>query len=280
VRKLKEIEDQILEILAGKGNILENESAIATLNQSKVTSDDIKGKEEFVALIETLPLVAEPEIFGFHENANITKDTKETQFMFTTVLLTEGGGSGGGGGGNDAMISTTAHDILAKLPAAYDMEGAQVRYPVQWEQSMNTVLCQELQRFNNLTSVMKRSLVDVDKAVKGVVVMSGPLEKLGESLVYGTIPAMWKAKSYPSFKPLAGYVQDLLARLEFLRLWLDDEPPPTYWISAFFFQHAYRRVLTAPRGCLTRYLRQRFGRDAPHDVAVHVLEYWKPPGGP
>jgi ankyrin repeat protein len=42
----------------------------------------------------------------------------------------------------------------------------------------------------------------------------------------------------------------------------------------------YRRVLTAPRGCLTRYLRQRFGRDAPHDVAVHVLEYWKPPGGP
>mmetsp|Transcript_25650 Transcript_25650/g.84119 ORF Transcript_25650/g.84119 Transcript_25650/m.84119 type:complete len:302 (-) Transcript_25650:1912-2817(-) len=42
----------------------------------------------------------------------------------------------------------------------------------------------------------------------------------------------------------------------------------------------YRRVLTAPRGCLTRYLRRRFGRDAPHDVAARVLEYWKPPGGP
>ena len=43
----------------------------------------------------------------------------------------------------------------------------------------------------------------------------------------------------------------------------------------------YRQVLTAPRhGCVTRYLRQRFGRDAPHDVAVHVLEFWKPPGGP
>ena len=42
----------------------------------------------------------------------------------------------------------------------------------------------------------------------------------------------------------------------------------------------YRQVLTAPRGCLTRHLRQRFGRDAPHDVAVLVLEFWKPPGGP
>ncbi|KAH8057324.1 dynein light chain binding protein [Aureococcus anophagefferens] len=188
--------------------------------------------EEFVALIETLPLVAEPEIFGFHENANITKDTKETQFMFTTVLLTEGGGSGGGGGGNDAMISTTAHDILAKLPAAYDMEGAQVRYPVQWEQSMNTVLCQELQRFNNLTSVMKRSLVDVDKAVKGVVVMSGPLEKLGESLVYGTIPAMWKAKSYPSFKPLAGYFE-MLPNTSYAR-----PPKLGVYVYGFFFEGA------------------------------------------
>lgn len=62
-RKLKEIEDQILQILDGKGNILEDESgeferlshlpclltyqwlvAINTLNQSKVVSDDIKAK--------------------------------------------------------------------------------------------------------------------------------------------------------------------------------------------------------------------------------------------
>ena len=54
-------------------------------------------------------------------------------------------------------------------------------------------------------------------------------------------------------------------------------------VAAGGYEHlvrTYRRVLTAPRGCLTRYLRQRFGRDAPHDVAVHVLEYWKPLGGP
>ena len=38
-----------------------------------------------------------PEIFGFHENANITKDTKETNAMFATCLLCEGGGGGGGG---------------------------------------------------------------------------------------------------------------------------------------------------------------------------------------
>jgi len=32
------------------------------------------------------------------------------------------------------------------------MEQAAISYPVLWEQSMNTVLCQELARFNNLTN--------------------------------------------------------------------------------------------------------------------------------
>ena len=72
------------------------------------------------------------------------------------------------------------------------MEQAAISYPVLWEQSMNTVLCQELARFNNLTNAMKKSLVEVEKAVRGIVVMSGPLEALGDSLVYGAIPLMWK----------------------------------------------------------------------------------------
>ena len=77
--------------------------------------------------------------------------------------------------------------------------------------------------------------------------------------------------------------------MEELNLILPAERRADLWryldkvVAAGGYEHlvrTYRRVLTAPRGCLTRYLRQRFGRDAPHDVAVHVLEYWKPPGGP
>lgn len=56
------------------------------------------------------------------------------------------------------------------------MEAAQIRYPVRWDESMNTVLCQELQRFNNLTNAIKSSLVNIQRAVKGLVVMSADLE--------------------------------------------------------------------------------------------------------
>merc|ERR1712167_68177 len=120
------------------------------------SSPGVETREEFLEVIEGLPLVAPPEIFGFHENANITKDTKETNAMFATCLLCEGGGGGASSGDKDATIAATAGDIKEKLPASYDMEQAAISYPVLWEQSMNTVLCQELARFNNLTNVMKK----------------------------------------------------------------------------------------------------------------------------
>ena len=196
-------------------------------------------QQDFLDLIATLPLVAEPEIFGFHENANITKTSKETNELFAAILLTEGGGEGGAGANSDETITATANDVLHKLPEAYDMEGAMVRYPVKWDESMNTVLCQELAKFNRLTAVVKQSLREILQAVKGVILMSSALEKVGESLVVGTIPALWKAASYPSFKPLAGYVQDLIKRLTFMDTWLTTRPPSTFWISVFFFQHAF-----------------------------------------
>jgi len=197
--------------------------------------------DTFLHFIEALPLVAEPEVFGMHENANITKNQKETTDLFTSVLLTQASGGGGGGGASskDATMQAVAEDIKGKLPPDFDMEQVAIRYPVKWNESMNTVLTQELLRFNNLLRVIRSSLVSVVKAIKGLVVMSADLETLGNALYYGTLPAMWKKKSYPSLKPLAGYSSDLFARLEFFDNWLETKPPPVFWLSGFFFTQAF-----------------------------------------
>jgi len=197
--------------------------------------------DTFLHFIEALPLVAEPEVFGMHENANITKNQKETTDLFTSVLLTQASGGGGGGGASskDATMQAVAEDIKSKLPPDFDMEQVAIRYPVKWNESMNTVLTQELLRFNNLLRVIRTSLVSVVKAIKGLVVMSADLETLGNALYYGTLPAMWKKKSYPSLKPLAGYSSDLFARLEFFDNWLEGKPPPVFWLSGFFFTQAF-----------------------------------------
>ncbi len=149
-----------------------------------------------------------------------------------------GGGGGGGGGGRlskDEVISNTALEIGNKIPPNFDMEAAQLKYPVLWAESMNTVLCQELIRFNNLLSLIRSSLGNIQKAVKGLVVMSSELEVLANSLFFNKLPVMWKARSYPSLKQLASYVTDLQARLDFFKDWMVNKPPAVFWISGFFF---------------------------------------------
>lgn len=46
------------------------------------------------------------------------------------------------------VIEELAHDILSKLPDDFDLETVMTLYPVVYEESMNTVLRQELIRFN------------------------------------------------------------------------------------------------------------------------------------
>ena len=199
-------------------------------------------RSSFIEFIDKLPLIAAPEVFGMHDNATLTKDTNDTNNLLASTLDTEGGGDGGGGGGasKESILTALAMDITAKLPDNFDMEYAQLKYPVRWEESMNTVLCQELIRFNNLLSLVRESLFNLQKAIKGLVVMSSELDRLGSQLFISRIPLLWKSRSYPSLKPLGSYVTDLQVRLNFFKDWLMKKPPTVFWISGFFFTQVYK----------------------------------------
>ena len=76
--------------------------------------------------------------------------------------------------------------------------------------------------------------------------MSAELETLGLALFFNRIPAMWKAKSYPSLKPLASWVPDLCKRIEFITSWYDSGKPPVFWISGFYFPQVRAPPPTPP----------------------------------
>ncbi|XP_032896217.1 dynein heavy chain 3, axonemal isoform X1 [Amblyraja radiata] len=195
--------------------------------------------QSYIDYLRNLPAVAHPEVFGLHENADITKDNQETNQLFDGVLLTLPRQSGGGAKSPQEVVEDLAADILSKLPNDYNLEVVMVKYPVVYQESMNTVLRQELIRFNRLTEVVRSSLINIRKAIKGLVVMSSELENVFDSMLVGKVPNMWAAKSYPSLKPMGSYIVDLLSRLQFFQEWINKGPPNVFWLSGFYFTQSF-----------------------------------------
>lgn len=130
-------------------------------------------------------------------------------------------------------------DISQRLPPSFDEEVAAEKYPVEYTNSMNTVLRQELVRFNRLLAFIKTSLNDTRRAILGQLAMIPELERIHKSMALGKLPAAWANKSYPSMKPLGSYINDFLARLAFLQNWLDEGEPSVYWLSGFYFTQSF-----------------------------------------
>lgn len=194
--------------------------------------------------VQSFPLSPQPEVYGLHENADINRNVKETNavrkwhfhyyflflyislpiFLFafsfqliSGVLLTQTDlmasvkASAASGVKEDPAIAI-CKELLTRLPEEFDLDEITKTYPVIYTNSMNTVLRQELIRFNRLLSYVRKSLVNVGKAVKGQIAMIPELERTHASMIIGKLPADWLKKSYPSLKPLASYVTDFLAR--------------------------------------------------------------------
>lgn len=104
---------------------------------------------------------------------------------------------------------------------------------------MNSVLTQELEKYNTLINLIKNSLKELKKAIAGEALLSTQLEQALNSMQLNAIPGLWKTKSFNSLKPLGSYIKDLQSRLEFFNNWLYKGIPRVFWINKFFFAHGF-----------------------------------------
>ncbi|KAL7403678.1 hypothetical protein ABVT39_003711 [Epinephelus coioides] len=200
--------------------------------------------EEYKKYIESLPIIDDPEVFGMHENANLAFQRQETMTLINTILDVNPRSSAcHGAKSNDDIVCELAESILAKLPERLDMDEAVESLFVRDENgrlnSLTTVLGQETDRFNNLLRVLRISLITLQKAIAGLVVMSEEMDRIYTSFLNNQVPTHWANSAYPSLKPLASWVRDLTLRTSFIQAWITRGQPKSFWISGFFFPQGF-----------------------------------------
>lgn len=98
---------------------------------------------------------------------SILSDLYKEKYLYFKIDIKDALSSGGAAKSPDEIVLEVAADVLAKLPANFDRDAAMEKYPVSYTQSMNTVLVQEMNRFNNLLTAIRNSLINVQKGIKG-----------------------------------------------------------------------------------------------------------------
>jgi len=220
-----------------KADVLSNEYKFST--SGKYMSVEVGNREHYLKKIAEMDLVPEPEVFGLHDNADITSAAQQTNEMFNTILGLLPRSSSGAGATREETIASVAKGILQKGLSSWDIESVSKKYPTLYSESMNTVLTQEAVRYNKLISTINQTLNDLLKALKGEMVMTEVLEGMADGLFTNRVPEVWETVAYPSLMPLASWVNDLVARIEFLQKWVDEGTPIVFWISGFFFPQAF-----------------------------------------
>lgn len=219
-------------------------------------------QRSYLDYIDSFPLNAEPEIFGMHDNASITCAITEVDATFSIILTLQPRATAVGGMSREDQIIEIARAMAVMLPNLYDIDGIALLYPTDYHESMNTVLVQEAQRYNKLLGVMHFTLRELQRALKGLVVLSAELEAMGNAVFDQRVPVAWTNAAYPSLKPLSPWFKDLMQRLLFVTNWVDLGIPAVFWISGLFF----------PQGFLTAIL-QNYARKYKYPIDTVTFSF-------
>ncbi|XP_026578292.1 dynein heavy chain 2, axonemal [Pseudonaja textilis] len=194
---------------------------------------NLSSYKEYISL---LPGMDPPEAFGQHPNADVASQITEARTLFETLLSLQPQTTptGVAGQSREDKVLELSSDVRSKIPEEIDYEGT-CRVLSTDPSPLNVVLLQEIQRYNSLLQIISSSLVELEKGIQGLVVMSTDLEEIFNCIFDARVPPMWE-RAYSSQKPLAAWTRDLGLRVEQFARWAKTAHPPVlFWLSGFTF---------------------------------------------
>eukprot|EP00927_Polykrikos_kofoidii_P001659 TRINITY_DN10635_c0_g2_i1.p1 TRINITY_DN10635_c0_g2~~TRINITY_DN10635_c0_g2_i1.p1 ORF type:complete len:1545 (-),score=361.06 TRINITY_DN10635_c0_g2_i1:69-4703(-) len=237
-------------------------------------------QDDFLNYLRDLPLTTPPEVFGMHDNCEITCAESESMSLLEDVMsLSSGGGGGGGGSSSDDVVDALASDLIKETPPEFDLDLFEEKFPTLYSESRNTVAKQEATKYNRLIEVLKVQLPLFRRAAKGLVVMTDDLEQVGKGLFMNMVPDKWASVGFLSLKPLTLWYKDLNERVKFFNQWYDHGHPISFWVSGLFFPQAFLTAVLQNFARSHKFAidRVNFGTDVIDNKAVDGSDIKEPP---
>lgn len=204
---------------------------------------DHSNLSSFQEYIQSLPSRDAPQAFGQHPNAEISYMREDAKTLLHSCLSLQPKSAGSGvQGRKEERVYSVTEDLLQQVPEPFNLE--QVKQDKGGDLSaLHVVLFQEIERYNELLASVRSHCYQLQRGIKGFIVMSLELDQMFEALFHSRIPSAW-LKAYPSLKPLGSWTRDLIARISQLTRWVEDGYPKVFWLGGF----------TYPTGFLTAVL--------------------------
>ena len=223
---------------------------------------------EYQKYITTLPNTDDPQIFGLNDNANIVYQLKESDAFLgnlTSILPRDVNKKSGGKTSNEIVLEIINNIFSEQIEPIDKKERNKTHdkiYDNELKHPLTIVLYQEIDKYNNLILKIESSLKELKGAIEGTSIMSYESDEIYNSLLINRIPLAWQKIGYSSFKSFISWKNDLLKRIEFIRDWLINGHPTSFWISGLFY----------PQGFITG-VYQNHARETKIPVSDIILEF-------
>jgi len=187
----------------------------------------------------------DPLVYGLHSNAQIIASTQAVkQFLSTIINVQPRLTSDGTQKKPEEIVAEMAAEFETRVPAPMTKQDAHIdtfKKILSGDiNSLGVFHNQEMDRFNVLIGRVHQTLVELGKALKGLVVMSAQLEEMYNCFLIQRLPPVWgEPVSYPCLKPLMSWFEDFLLRVGFIHSWLTTGPPTSFWVPCFYFPQGF-----------------------------------------
>lgn len=186
-----------------------------------------------------IPSVPSPWIYDIHPNAQIRSGIVLGKALVDDLVLTLGRVEDPVTDEKEQQLHVHVEELKGYLEPPIDLVVVKTKFPNDYRQCLNMNLLHEVIAYNVLVERIGKTLGQLQSAIEGRMVYTSELKTMAYEISNCTVPRDWRLLSYPTMKPIGSYFEDLRKKMRWMKDWVENGIPSSFWMAAFFYPQAF-----------------------------------------